>query len=188
MELGNIFSTFGAVLLFCGYINITVLHNERLSFALSALGSLFMCAAFAYFESYPFFIFNVIWFITSIQGLFQRQKRKAKPINIDYRVSLVVMTVLCALGILYLVIDDKEMSSWVSVSICLAGYALFATQNITRITYLYYSIIGSIVSLPYLWHLGNYPSATYTFVGILLAAFSIIRTNFGKRLSTDAHR
>ncbi|MGD1523971.1 hypothetical protein [Vibrio harveyi] len=175
MILGNILSAIGAVFLLLGYFYISAKGDEKRGFLFSGIGSTFMGFAFFLFESPAFLVLNIIWTGISIHGYMNRNKKQAKskvprlpqgPFILNLG-GLVVIELAC------LIMGNFELLSWLSITLFLSSYALLAFSIINRGHYIFFSLAGNAILIPYLVHLGNYSSVVQTIISIGLSMYAL---------------
>lgn len=175
----NLLSAIGAMLLLIGYYQITVRNKEPAGMMYSGIGSFVMCIAFYLFESNAFIALNIAWMGISIYGLMSRNKNKggAKPVPGELAKglghgTLVMITMSC---LFFYSTGNMEVISWLSIGLMLMSFFFFSLMSISRKAYVVYSLIASLLALPYVLHIVNYSSAAQLSIDIVISAYSLIK-------------
>ncbi len=180
MLFANILGGVGGLLLLAAYTVVTVLSKERVSMLLGLLGSLLMCASFWLLGSLSFFFFNIVWVVLSLLGFLNRSQQ-SMSLSLDKRfVGLIVLVpnVLAAVLVISFFVVNKddwllEMSSWSIIVGFVLNYFMFALSAQTRFSYVAYSLMGSVVSLPYLYSISAYSSLVHTALTVGLSIYGL---------------
>ncbi|MBE8233331.1 MAG: hypothetical protein HAW67_06300 [Endozoicomonadaceae bacterium] len=184
--LGNFISAMGAFCLFLGNYQIGIKNNEKKGITFSGIGSFILCLGFYILNSSAFLLLNVIWTIISIYGYKNRSIKIAKH-NQQVRGSQegVLNVVLCiafgSTGVYFTFIQLSTVVAWISISLMLVSYFLFALNKIKRFEYILFSVLANILCLTHLTDIQNYSSLVQTVINLLISSIAIYKNKIGKQ-------
>lgn len=177
--LANSLSAIGAIILLLGYYEITVRGREQVGMIYSGLGSLIMCVAFYLFQSNAFIALNLIWMCISAYGLFKRRKgpvfsrKEAGPVARRIAHCVLLSLAFSCLG--FYATSNMEAVSWLSIGVMLMAFMFFSQTSISRKHYVVYSLIASLLAIPYVLYIANYSSAAQLSIDIIISLYSLAK-------------
>lgn len=177
--IANSLSAIGAIILLLGYYEITVRGKEQAGMIYSGVGSIIMSVAFYLFESNAFIALNLIWLCISGYGLFKRRKgltssrKEAGPVARRFAHCLLPSLAIACLG--FYALKNMEAVSWLSIGVMLMAFMFFSQTSINRKHYVIYSLIASLLAIPYVLYIANYSSAVQLSIDMVISLYSLAK-------------
>ncbi|MGR5347433.1 hypothetical protein [Vibrio mediterranei] len=176
--LANIINTFGAASLFCAFILFS-LNRRRLGYQFSTVGSALLVVSFSMFGSVQFVLLNMVWFFISVAGCF---REKDKTSNESARLTSWYLLSITLFMIAGWQCGTQYLASSI-VAAFLVSYALFTYRIISKFDYFYTSLLGNLLSLSYLYQIGNYSSVVHSVVTAMISVQTMIMMKVRARRS-----
>lgn len=180
--IGNVISTIGAILLFLGYFEITIRNKEKSGIILSGLGSFVMCFAFYLLDSMAFLTLNVIWTMISIHGYLNRntKEKENKKVKSNKWLNLSIYALLALPGAVFIILNEPDIVSWLSIGIMLVSYFTFAWKKMERLDYITFSIVANVLCVFHMIDIQNYASIIQTIINVGISIYAIVKAKKDK--------
>jgi hypothetical protein len=124
--------------------------NKTRVFQFNALCAILMIMGCSMLQSWPTVILNVLWLGVSFLGI----KETKSPNGVKW--LTVVLYVLIAWAMHAVVTGEVEKAGYLMVALFFVSYFMFSIKAMSKLEYLWWSTVGTVLFIPHLLTFNNY--------------------------------